>query len=108
MSNFGEWLAEELARRHWTQADLTRRSGLPSPTLSRIISGERGAGRKSLARIAAALEYPVGVVAEAAGMGAYRNGDSPALVRLVEVARALSDADLDELTHLALYKHDRK
>ena len=56
MVRFGEWLNEELQQRKWIQADLARETGLPDATISRILSGERGVGKKSIACIARALD----------------------------------------------------
>ena len=109
MTTFSEWLNEELKQRKWIQADLARESGLPDATVSRILSGDRGVGKKSIARIALAFGYRVGVVAEAAGLGQDSGTDDPAsFTRLMEVARSLPDEDLQELTYIALGKRERR
>ena len=108
MTTFGEWVSKELRQRKWIAADLAREAGLPNGTISRILSGDRGTGKKSIAAIAKAFDYPVGIVAEAAGYGHDRKGDNPAsLKRLIEVARSLSDEELEELTYIALGKKER-
>jgi transcriptional regulator with XRE-family HTH domain len=44
---FQTWLKLELDRRHLSQAELARMSGVPQPTIQRIISGETGDPRGS-------------------------------------------------------------
>jgi len=65
---FGIWLLEELEKRGMSQADLSRSSGITTAQMSRIISGTRGAGKKTLTAIAHALRLPPDLVFEKAGI----------------------------------------
>jgi transcriptional regulator with XRE-family HTH domain len=64
---FASWLKGKLEERGMTQADLKRASGITSAQISRLMSGERGMGEKSVLAIARALNLPPDVVFQAAG-----------------------------------------
>jgi transcriptional regulator with XRE-family HTH domain len=67
-TSFSDWLANELSQRNMTQAELAKISGVTPAQISRIISGQRGAGEDALKAIAHALRYPAEVVFRAAGL----------------------------------------
>lgn len=50
-----QYLEEIMKRKRWSTRQLAIRSGLTSATVSRIISGKRGAGTRSLTGIRQAL-----------------------------------------------------
>lgn len=64
---FSKWLQSELNQREWTQADLSRKSGVSTGQIARLMSGERGLGEDSVAAIAKALRMPANVVYRVAG-----------------------------------------
>ena len=66
--SFAEWLSGELNKRDWNQADLGRKTGLESATISNIVNGKRGVGYKACLKIAKALTLPPEEVYEAAGL----------------------------------------
>lgn len=51
----GDYLAEELAERHWSQSDFAEILGRPTQFVSEIISGKKEITRESAAQIGAAL-----------------------------------------------------
>jgi len=65
---FTDWLQNELTVREWTQADLSRRSGVSASQITRVMSGERGIGNDGLVNIARALNLPAVNVFRAAGI----------------------------------------
>lgn len=65
--NFSKWLQIELDRRGWNQAELSRKSGLSTGQIARLMSGERGLGENSVKAIASALRIPANLVYQAAG-----------------------------------------
>lgn len=67
-TNFSEWLLNELKSRSMSQAELARRSAITPAQISRIISGQRGAGEEALRLIADALKLPPEIVFRAAGL----------------------------------------
>lgn len=56
--DFGDWLQEELKNRHWSHAELARRSGVQTAQISRVIAGKRGAGPDLCIAIAKGLDLP--------------------------------------------------
>jgi transcriptional regulator with XRE-family HTH domain len=56
--SFGDWLVDQLNQKGMTQADLVRRTGISSGHISKIVSGERGAGEKTMAAVSRALQIP--------------------------------------------------
>jgi transcriptional regulator with XRE-family HTH domain len=68
MENFGEWIATELKKMNWKQADLSRSSGLDSAVISNLINGKRGPGEDTCRSIASAFRLPPETVFRAAGI----------------------------------------
>ncbi|PKN91074.1 MAG: hypothetical protein CVU44_20885 [Chloroflexi bacterium HGW-Chloroflexi-6] len=68
MDNFGSWILEELEKRKMTQADLARATDITTAQMSRIVSGQRNAGKDTLTAIARALHLPPHLVFEKAGV----------------------------------------
>lgn len=66
--SFQEWLNKQLFDRNLIPADITKRTGLSSSQISRIISGEREPGIDALIAIADALYLPRSQVFVAAGI----------------------------------------
>lgn len=66
--SFPEWLNIELQRRDMIPADITKRTGLSSGQISRILSGDRNPGLDALLMIADALHIPRIQVFRAAGL----------------------------------------
>lgn len=71
MANPGDfigWLQEELKKRDWSTADLSKKSGISQPHISRIMSGSRKAGTDALEAIARAFNLPPDLVFRRAGL----------------------------------------
>lgn len=68
--DFGQWLAAEIEKRGWKQADLEREAGgdISGPQISRIISTSRGYESPSVRAIARALKMPQAEVFYLAGL----------------------------------------
>lgn len=58
----------ELASRDWSQAELSRRSGMTTAAISRILTGERKPEPETCQAFARAFGYPKETVYRAAGM----------------------------------------
>jgi transcriptional regulator with XRE-family HTH domain len=68
MITIADWIEEELKKRHWSRAELAKRSGVSESQISRFMSGQRGIGEKSIRKIADALNYPPQKIFEMAGL----------------------------------------
>lgn len=92
---FGDWLQRELSNRGWDQAELSRRSGISSAQISRIVTGGRRPGKDSIDGIARALRLPPEDVMRQAGILPPKNanlspGDRRFLVETMDKFAALS------------------
>jgi transcriptional regulator with XRE-family HTH domain len=67
-SEFSTWLFEEMERRHWSQADLARESGLSRGAVGNVLRQERDPGKDFLIAIAKAFHLPVDQVFRTAGI----------------------------------------
>jgi len=65
---FPQWLRQELEIREWSQVDLSRKTGISTAQITRIISGERGFGIEALASISNALEVSPITILRKAGL----------------------------------------
>lgn len=68
MNNFGEWLKQEIDKRHISQKELAEISGVTPAQISRIIGGTRGIGPDAIVGIARALKLPPELVFKKAGI----------------------------------------
>ena len=68
METFTEWLLEEMGRKNMSQQSLAQKSGITPAQVSRIISGQRGLGEKSLKAIAHALNISPITIFRKAGL----------------------------------------
>ncbi len=110
MESFGEWLQEEIARQGLNQSQLARKAGISRSTIKRIVDGERGVGRSSLHKIAAALDLPVEELLRRSGyLPSNRTiRQSTTMSRLIQVASQLPEQDVEELLYIALGKRGRR
>jgi len=67
-TDFTEWLTNELTVKGWDQAELSRRSGITTAHISRIMTGQRHPGSDALSGIARALRLPPEDVFRRAGL----------------------------------------
>jgi transcriptional regulator with XRE-family HTH domain len=77
MTDFAEWLQFELDARGWAQIELTRRGGISSGAISKIMSGERKPGPDVCNAIAKALKIRPEIVFRSAGLLPHLPDDDP-------------------------------
>jgi transcriptional regulator with XRE-family HTH domain len=53
-----EWLLEKMEEKGMNAAELSRRSGISAPQITRLLSGQRGVSEVSLRAISEALNIP--------------------------------------------------
>ncbi|MCD4738336.1 MAG: helix-turn-helix transcriptional regulator [Anaerolineae bacterium] len=100
---FSEWLGKEIKSRGWSAANLSRRSGVASAQISRILNRERGIGPDSCLAIARALGVPPVEVFRRAGLlpGNFEVGAlSDFTTRVRGVAESMTPAEREELLEL--------
>lgn len=71
--DFGDWLQKQLIDRGWNQSELSRRSGITTGQISRLINGSRKPGIDNLQAIANALGLPASIAFAAAGIDLEKN-----------------------------------
>lgn len=62
-----EWLLEKMNEKGMNAAELSRKSGISAPQITRLLSGQRGVSEVSLRAISEALNIPPEVAFRAAG-----------------------------------------
>jgi transcriptional regulator with XRE-family HTH domain len=97
MSKFSEWVDQELTKRNWTRADLSRLSGFSQTALSLVWKGDRNPGSSLCEGIAHAFSYPPEVVFRAAGLLPPADEITEAVSRLNHSFVQLSQRDQDEV-----------
>ncbi|GEM_PF-660735 len=105
---FSEWLVNELTKRGMTQSDLAAASGTTPAQISRIISGSRGVGEKTLSMIAKGLDLPPELVFRAAGFLPQQKEVNELVEQLVNQASVLEDEDIYELIEIAKVIRERR
>ena len=92
--DFAEWLTNELAVKGWDQAELSRRSGITTAHISRIMTGQRHPGSEALSGIARALRLPPEELFRRAGLLPPKRGvtadDQARYNDMLEAVRSLS------------------
>jgi len=104
--DFGAWLLDQLESRHWSQADMARRTGLSRTVISFFISGKRNPEAASLTAIADALDLPREHVLKVAGVLQEANEVvmSDDAAEMLQLFVTLSSKDRRELVELARIK----
>lgn len=106
MNPLSDWIFDELNQRGWTPAELAKRAGVNTGTLSRVLTGDRNAGPDLCRAIAKALGEPPEKVFRIAGLlPALATTEDTALQELMELARNMSPEDRTELLNYARYKY---
>ena len=106
--DFGNWLLSELNIRKMTQMELSKASGITPAQISRIISGSRGAGEKTLNAIARGLDIPAETVFRAAGFLPEKKKSSSDVDEIMHLLNQLSPGERQEIEDLIRFKVERK
>lgn len=91
---FSDWLLKQMQLQEWSQADLSRASGLTTAAISKYING-RIPDESALRKIAHALKLPVDLVFEQAGLLPQKPELSPIKRKLIHVAQDMPDSDVE-------------
>lgn len=67
-TDFAQWLSEEMASREWNQSELSRRSGIGTPQISRVLARERMPGVEFCVAMAKAFKMNPVLVLKRAGL----------------------------------------
>jgi transcriptional regulator with XRE-family HTH domain len=105
---FGLWLQEELIKRGMSQMQLSIKSGVTPAQISRIISGSRGAGEKTLSSIAQGLNIAPETVFRVAGFLPPKKKMSLDVEGIVFLLEQLPVTERQEIEELIRFKVERK
>jgi transcriptional regulator with XRE-family HTH domain len=105
---FADWLREELKKRDWSQADLSKKAGISPSQVTRVLSGERGIGEESLNAIARALNISPITVFRKAGLLPEEGRQEVSFEDWMYLISQLDPQDEEELRKIAEMKIERK
>ena len=101
-NNLSTFMNEELNKRGWSQRELARRSGLSPTSISEVMSGKRGPGKRFCRAIANALQVPTERIFQEAGI-ITPPPDTSLFNELINVAKNLSEENQQKLVEYAQF-----
>ncbi len=110
METFVDWLENELNKRNWSRADLSRHADISQSAISHIYAGSRKPGKDVCSKIARALKLPEETVFRAAGIlqPTYDQEDwSPTLLEWVKLFKDASDEEREIMLENARFFSNR-
>lgn len=110
MTDFGEWLTEEINQRGWSHSELARRASVSQVSVSGIISGSRNAGCDFCIKIAKALSLsPVLVLTKAKILPPQEQSNNNAtLQELMDIAKQLPQTEQEEVLKYAKFRYQQQ
>lgn len=106
MTEFVDWLSNEIRERGWGNNELARRSGVTSSSMSRLLTEQNNPGLEICIGIADALGYPPEYVLRKAGLlpPLPASPDDERIKEVREIMRNLPEADQEEIRQYAWYR----
>lgn len=105
--DFPKWLRGEIEKRDWSQVDLSRKTGISTTQIARILSGERGMGVETLVSIAGALSLsPMTLIRKM--MALPESGDQASFEDFQYLLPQLTHDEQEEIKQIAEMKIDRR
>lgn len=99
------WLTEMLKRRHWSQHELARQSGVSQARISQVLAGNTEPSASFCVDIAHALDEAPEKLLRLAGILS-PSEDDLTLTELIEVSKSLTPQQREELLRYAKYLKD--
>ena len=107
METFAEWLLQEMSQKNMTQQILAQRRGITAAQISRVISGQRGLGEKSLTAIAHALNISPITVFRKAGL-LPEGGENASFEDWKYLLNQLTEEEQEEIRQITEMKIERR
>jgi transcriptional regulator with XRE-family HTH domain len=107
METFAEWLLEEMGRKNMSQQTLAQKSGITPAQISRVITGQRGLGEKSLTAIAHALNISPITIFRKAGL-LPEGGEQVSFEDWQHLITQLTNDEQEEMRAIIEMKIDRR
>lgn len=110
MKDFSVWLLEEVNERGWTFAELAKRAGMNTGTLSRVLNETRNPGPDFCTAIARALGIPVEEVFRRAGLlpQLSANEDEQVIRELMDILKNMTPENRQDLLSYARYRFQQQ
>jgi transcriptional regulator with XRE-family HTH domain len=96
-NTFASWLENELDKRHWTQRELAKRSGLHPSTINYLLKNHRGLGLKSIRKLAMALELPEELIIDQYQNNRQHSEESELITKACYILKGLPLRDKEEV-----------
>lgn len=101
-NSLSTYLNDELKKRGWSQRELARRAELSPTSISEVLSGRRGPGRRFCQAVAQALQVPPERILQAAGI-LDAPPDTALFSELTNIAKRLSEPNQKKLVEYAQF-----
>lgn len=108
METFSEWLQSEMGRKNMSQQTLAQKSGITPAQISRIITGQRGLGEKSLTAIAHALNISPITIFRKAGLLPPEGGETTKFEDWEYLLSQLTPDEQEEIRQFVELKIERR
>jgi transcriptional regulator with XRE-family HTH domain len=108
MSDFSEWITEQINERGWKKGELSKRSGLDISYTYQIIAGNKRPGAVACRAIARALDVPEVIVFRQISYLTEDPVIDPSVETFITILSKLSEEDQSELLEIAKLKFDRQ
>jgi transcriptional regulator with XRE-family HTH domain len=105
---FPNWLINELDKKKWKPADLSRIGNIDSGFLSKVLNGERNPGPTFLDRVASALHYPPEFVFRMAGLLPPEREGNPEDKELLHLFDRLNQGEKKEILEWVRFKVEKR
>ncbi len=105
MNKFGSWLLKEIESRDMSQSDLARACEITTAQMSRIISGERNAGKETIAKIARAFKLPPETVFRAAGLLPPQSPENEIIEQITHLTQELPTYEQQDILEFVKMRH---
>ena len=108
MSDFSDWITEQINERGWKKKELAKRSGLDISFTCQIIKGKIRPGAVACRAIAKGLDVPEVTVFRQIGYLTEDPLNDPSVETFITIISQLSEEDQSELLEIARLKLDRQ
>lgn len=99
---FRDWLTQELEKRHWSQRELARRSGVSQSAISLVMRGNAPSADFCIA-VAQAFGESYWKVLHLAGVIPPLGEDDPILAEILDIGRSLTPEQREKLLEFAQF-----
>lgn len=110
VNDFSVWILDEVNKRGWTPAELAKRAGINTGTLSRVLNGTRNPGPDLCLAVAKALGEPPEKIFRLAGLLPIlpAGEEDQTLKEILDIAKNMSPENRQDLLSYARYRYQQE